>query len=130
MAVIMPTFLNVMHGQETWQGQHVTEVYGDHTAWDMPFLVNMLDKFFQITQSFGMIDLQEEQQRIDKVHSHSVCIISQKRFHWGTQHLYVKENSTHAQIGQLTVFCLLGGATWRAPTRRCSRLQTLSTLNC
>ena len=71
MAVIMPTFLNVMHGQDNWQGQHVTEVYGDHTSWDAPFLVGMLDKFLQITQSFSMIDLQEEQQRIDKVHSHS-----------------------------------------------------------
>ena len=71
MAIIMPTFLNVMHGQDNWQGQHVTEVYGDHTAWDAPFLVDMLEKFFRITESFSMIDLQEEQHRVDKVPPHS-----------------------------------------------------------
>lgn len=70
MAVLMPTFLNVMHGQDNWQGQHVTELYGDHSAWDTPFLVNMLNKFFRIAKAFSMIDLEEEEERIDKVHSH------------------------------------------------------------
>lgn len=69
MAVIMPTFLNVMYGQENWQGRHVTEVYGDHTAWNAPFVVDMLTKFLRITQSFSLVDLQEELQRVDKVHS-------------------------------------------------------------
>lgn len=66
----MPTFLNVMHGQDNWQGQHVTEQYGDHSAWDAPDLVNMLNKFFRITKAFSMINLEEEEERIDKVHSH------------------------------------------------------------
>lgn len=69
MGVILPTFLNVMHGQENWQGRHVSEVYGDHTSWDAPFLVDLLGKFFQITQSFSLVDLQEELARTDKVPS-------------------------------------------------------------
>ena len=58
-----------MYGQDNWQGQHVTEVYGDHTIWDAPFIVNMLNDFFQITQSFSLINLEEAVKRVDKVHS-------------------------------------------------------------
>ena len=79
MAVIMPTFLNVMYGQEDWQGQHVTEAYGDHTGWNAPFIVDMLNKFFQITQSFSLIDLQEALQRVDKVHSPSLGTWSSRK---------------------------------------------------
>lgn len=74
MAVLMPTFLNVMHGQDNWQGQHVSELYGDHSAWDVPDLVIMLNKFFRITKAFSMIDLEEEEERIDKVHSHPTVL--------------------------------------------------------
>ncbi|KAL3132278.1 hypothetical protein ABBQ32_008863 [Trebouxia sp. C0010 RCD-2024] len=72
MGVILPTFLNVMHGQENWQGRHVSEVYGDHTSWDAPFLVDLLGKFFQITQSFSLVDLQEELARTDKIDNYNM----------------------------------------------------------
>ncbi|KAL3156542.1 hypothetical protein ABBQ38_000837 [Trebouxia sp. C0009 RCD-2024] len=72
MGVILPTFLNVMHGQDNWQGRHVSEVYGDHTSWDAPFLVDLLGKFFQITQSFSLVDLQEELARTDKIDNYNM----------------------------------------------------------
>lgn len=49
MGVILPTFLTVMHGQDNWKGLHVSQVYGDHTSWDAPFLIDLLGRFFQIT---------------------------------------------------------------------------------
>ena len=76
MGVILPTFLNVMHGQDNWQGQHVSEVYGDHTSWDAPFLVDLLGKFFHITRSFSLVDLQEELARTDKVNQYLVVVYS------------------------------------------------------
>lgn len=71
MGVMLPTFLNVLHGQDNWQGQHVSEVYGDHTSWDRPFVADLLGKFFQITRSFSLVNLQEELARTDKVGTHT-----------------------------------------------------------
>jgi len=67
MGIILPTFLSIMHGQDSWTGQHVTEKYGDHTAWDADYIFWLLERFFEITGAFSLLDTQEEQQRNDKV---------------------------------------------------------------
>ncbi len=43
MAVLLPTFLSIMRGQENWQAAHVTKLYADHTAWDAAFVFSMLE---------------------------------------------------------------------------------------
>lgn len=67
MGIILPTFLSIMRGQDNWRGQYVTKEYDDHTAWGADFIFGLLERFFEITGAFSLLDLQEEQQRNDKV---------------------------------------------------------------
>ncbi len=67
MGIILLTFFSIMHGQDNWRGQYVAQKHGDHTAWDADFVFGLLEEFFEITGAFSLLDMQEEQQRNDKV---------------------------------------------------------------
>lgn len=67
-AVAIPT-MNAIHGQESWQGEHVSEKYGDHSAWDVDTIVQMLEDFFSVANAASLPDLSEYHWRLDKVQS-------------------------------------------------------------
>ena len=65
--------MNAIHGQDSWQAQHVSEEYADHTAWDVRIIVEMLQKFFDVSGAVSLPDLAEYEWRLDKVsarHAH------------------------------------------------------------
>ena len=77
--VAIPT-MNAVHGQDTWQGVHVSLQYGDHAAWDVNLIVEILGKFFKASQGFSLPDLAEYQWRLDKVRLlHTVSWLQKKR---------------------------------------------------
>ncbi|KAL0021607.1 hypothetical protein WJX79_005085 [Trebouxia sp. C0005] len=78
MGIILPTFLSIMRGQDNWRGQYVTKEYDDHTAWGADFIFGLLERFFEITGAFSLLDLQEEQQRNDKI---AVYQLMKKHYH-------------------------------------------------
>ncbi len=63
---VIPT-MTAIHGQDTWGGQHVSEKYGDHIAWDASTIVTMLTEFFNVTGAVSVPDLEEYAWRLDKV---------------------------------------------------------------
>ncbi len=65
-AVAIPT-MNAIHGQDSWRAQHVSEEYGDHSAWDVRTIVEILGKFFNISQGTSLPELAEYNWRLDKV---------------------------------------------------------------
>jgi hypothetical protein len=67
MGTVLPNFFSIMRAQDNWRGRYVTQKYGDHTAWDADFVFWLLERFFEITGAFSLLDMQEEQQRNDKV---------------------------------------------------------------
>jgi len=67
MGIILPTFLSIIRTQDKWRGQYVAQKDGDHTAWDAAFVFGLLERFFEITGAFSLLDMQEERQRNDKV---------------------------------------------------------------
>lgn len=64
--VILPT-MTPIHGQDTWGAMHVSDQYGDHTAWDAETIVEMLTKFFAVTKALSFASLEEYAWRLDKV---------------------------------------------------------------
>lgn len=70
--VAIPT-MNAIHGQDSWQAQHVSEEYADHTAWDVHTIVEMLQKFFAVSGAVSLPDLAEYEWRLDKVSAGPVC---------------------------------------------------------
>ena len=68
-AVILPTILSVMYGQGEWPEEYTSVRYGDHSAWDRPTILEMLQQFFTTTQAISLPDLTEYEWRSDKVHS-------------------------------------------------------------
>lgn len=66
-AVILPTILSVMYGQGEWPEESVSIRYGDHSAWDRPEILEMLQHFFSITQAVSLPELAEYEWRSDKV---------------------------------------------------------------
>lgn len=66
-AVILPTLLSVLYGQGEWPEESVSVRYGDHSAWDRPEMLEMLEYFFSITQAISLPDLAEYEWRSDKV---------------------------------------------------------------
>ena len=56
----------VEHGQDSWRGESLSEKYGDHTAWDIHVIVEMLRKFFAASGAVSLPDLDEYEWRQDK----------------------------------------------------------------
>lgn len=56
--VILPT-RNAVHGQHNWQGQHLSEMYGDHTLWGSHTITKMLQKFLDVSGTICLPDLAE-----------------------------------------------------------------------
>lgn len=56
-----------MYGQGEWPEESVSLRYGDHSAWDRPEILEMLQHFFAITQSVSLPNLAEYEWRSDKV---------------------------------------------------------------
>ncbi|KAA6417366.1 MAG: hypothetical protein FRX49_12695 [Trebouxia sp. A1-2] len=69
--VAIPT-MNAIHGQDSWRAQHVSEEYGDHSAWDVRTIVEILGKFFDISQGTSLPELAEYNWRLDKEIMHNV----------------------------------------------------------
>jgi len=59
--------MNAIHGQDSWRAQHVSEEYGDHSAWDVRTIVEILGKFFDASQGTSLPELAEYNWRLDKV---------------------------------------------------------------
>ena len=64
--VAFPT-MNAIHGQDSWWGEHVSEKYGDHSAWDVGRIIEMLQTFFAVSRAISLPDLAEYEWRLDKV---------------------------------------------------------------
>ena len=64
--VAIPT-MNAIHGQDSWFAEHVSEMYGDHTAWDVNTIIEILQKFFKASGGVSLPDLSEYGWRLDKV---------------------------------------------------------------
>ena len=60
----------VEHGQDSWRGESISDKYGDHAAWDVHVVVEMLQKFFAVSGAVSLPDLDEYEWRQDKA-SHS-----------------------------------------------------------
>jgi len=58
MGIILPTFLSIIRTQDKWRGQYVAQKDGDHTAWDAAFVFGLLERFFEITGAFSLLDMQ------------------------------------------------------------------------
>ena len=65
-AVAIPT-MNAIHGQDSWKGEFVSTEYGDHSAWGVDTIVEMLRKFFRVAGAVSLPALEEYQWRLDKV---------------------------------------------------------------
>lgn len=78
MGTVLPNFFSIMRAQDNWRGRYVTQKYGDHIAWDADFVFWLLERFFEITGAFSLLDMQEEQQRNDKVAVHQLM---KKHYH-------------------------------------------------
>lgn len=76
--VAIPT-MNAIHGQDSWQGEHVSNEFADHSAWDVNEIVLMLRRFFAVSGAVSLPDLAEYEWRLDKV-SRSFC------FYWCLLH--------------------------------------------
>ena len=59
--------MNAIHGQDSWRAQHVSGEYGDHSAWDVRTIVEILGKFFNASQGTSLPELAEYEWRLDKV---------------------------------------------------------------
>ena len=59
--------MNAIHGQDSWRAQHVSGEYGDHSAWDVRTIVEILGKFFNASQGTSLPELAEYRWRLDKV---------------------------------------------------------------
>lgn len=68
--------MNAIHGQDSWRAQHVSEEYGDHSAWDVRTIVEILGKFFDISQGTSLPELAEYNWRLDKVITAPTCASS------------------------------------------------------
>ena len=64
--VAFPT-MNAIHGQDSWWAEHVSEKYGDHTAWNVGVIIEMLQTFFAVSGAISLPDLAEYEWRLDKV---------------------------------------------------------------
>lgn len=64
--VAIPT-MNAIHGQDSWQGEHVSNEYADHAAWDVREIVTMLKRFFAASGAISLPALAEYEWRLDKV---------------------------------------------------------------
>lgn len=65
-AVAIPT-MDAIHGQESWRGEFVSAKYGDHSAWDVDTIVQMMREFFRAAAAVSLPDLAEYHWRLDKV---------------------------------------------------------------
>lgn len=77
--VAIPT-MNAVHGQDSWQGQHVSEKYADHSAWDVHDIVAMLRRFFAVSEALSLPDLAEYEWRLDKVWGVTLLLLGLDRF--------------------------------------------------
>lgn len=59
--------MNAIHGQDSWQAQHVPEHYADHSAWDVSAIIQILQRFFAASGGTSLPDLAEYNWRLDKV---------------------------------------------------------------
>ena len=64
--VAFPT-MNAIHGQDSWMAEYVSEKYADHSAWDVRVIIEMLQKFFAVSEAISLPDLAEYEWRLDKV---------------------------------------------------------------
>ena len=64
--VAFPT-MNAIHGQDSWWAEHVSEKYGDHSAWDVGRIIEMMKTFFAVSGAISLPDLAEYEWRLDKV---------------------------------------------------------------
>lgn len=64
--VMLPT-MNAVHGQDNWQGEHVSEMYADHTVWDQHEITDMLQQFFDNSGAISLPELAEYRWKLDKV---------------------------------------------------------------
>lgn len=66
--VVLPTIVNPIHGQDKWQGEHVTELFGDHSLWTAESICSaLLPHFFYISKAKPLPELAEYAWRLDKV---------------------------------------------------------------
>ena len=64
--VAFPT-MNAIHGQDSWWAKSVSEKYGDHSAWDVGVIIEMLQTFFAVSGAISLPELAEYEWRLDKV---------------------------------------------------------------
>ena len=64
--IAIPT-MNAIHGQDSWRASHMTAEYGDHSAWDVGTIIDILQKFFKASKGTSLPDLAEYNWRLDKV---------------------------------------------------------------
>lgn len=59
--------MNAIHGQDSWHAPHVSVEYGDHSAWNVSLIIQILGKFFDASQGTSLPELAEYNWRLDKV---------------------------------------------------------------
>lgn len=59
--------MNAIHGQDSWRAHHVSLDYGDHSAWNVQTIIEILGKFFNASQGTSLPELAEYNWRLDKV---------------------------------------------------------------
>ena len=64
--IAIPT-MNAIHGQDSWRASHMTSEYGDHSAWNVGTIIDILQKFFKASKGTSLPDLAEYNWRLDKV---------------------------------------------------------------
>ena len=65
MGIVLPTFLSIMRAQDNWSVSYA-KIWGSYSL-GCRLCFWLLERFFEITGAFSLLDMQEEQQRNDKV---------------------------------------------------------------
>ena len=66
--VLQRSITLVMHGEDIWQGAHVSEASGDHSLWDADMVcTHLLAPFFTISGALPFPSLSEYSWSLDKV---------------------------------------------------------------
>lgn len=65
--VLLPT-MDAIHGQDPWHGLRVSDLFGDHSLWDVDTIcADLLPYFFQLSGARPLPEIAEYAWRLDKV---------------------------------------------------------------